>query len=162
LVSGFDAVQAGMIMLVQPIMMAFFSPIGGRLSDRVEPRIVSSIGMSIVAASVFSLALLGPATPWWKIALRLIVLGIGYAFFSSPIPTPTMSPVDHNQYGAPAAILSTSRFTGQAISLAVSTSVLSAHVGGIPIAGRAGTQLPVAAFMDGMKVALTILACISA
>ncbi|HUK41901.1 MAG TPA: MFS transporter, partial [Candidatus Acidoferrales bacterium] len=105
LVSGFDPVQAGMIMLVQPIMMALFSPIGGRLSDHVEPRIVSSIGMSIVAASIFSLSLLGPATPWWNIALRLNILGIGYAFFSSPNTNATMSSVDRKQYGIAAAIL---------------------------------------------------------
>ncbi|HMA79559.1 MAG TPA: MFS transporter, partial [Candidatus Binatia bacterium] len=52
LVPGFSASEAGLIMLAQPVMMAAFSPVGGRLSDRVEPRIVSSIGMSIVAASI--------------------------------------------------------------------------------------------------------------
>ena len=42
-------------------MMALFSPLGGRLSDRVEPRIVSSIGMSIVAAvDLFALLCLTP------------------------------------------------------------------------------------------------------
>ena len=34
LVPGFSASQAGLIMLTQPIMMALFSPLGGRLSDR--------------------------------------------------------------------------------------------------------------------------------
>ena len=162
LVPGFDAAQAGLIMLVQPVMMALFSPLGGRLSDRVEPRIVSSIGMSVVAASVFSLALLGPTTPWWDISMRLMVLGIGYAFFSSPNTNAAMSSVDRRQYGIAAAVLSTLRFTGQAISLAVSTSVLSANLGGIVIAGRSGARLPVDAFMNGMRFALTILAAISA
>ena len=161
LVPGFDAVQAGLIMLVQPIMMALFSPLGGRLSDRTEPRIVSSIGMSIVAASVFALSLLGAAALWWDIALRLMVLGIGYAFFSSPNTNATMSSVDRRQYGIAAAILSTLRFTGQAISLAIATSVLSANLGGITISGRSGAQIPVDGFMNGMRVALTILAGIS-
>jgi len=160
-VPGFDAVQAGLIMLVQPIMMALFSPLGGRLSDRIEPRIVSSIGMSIVAASVFALSLLGAAALWWDIALRLMVLGIGYAFFSSPNTNATMSSVDRRQYGIAAAILSTLRFTGQAISLAIATSVLSANLGGITISGRSGAQIPVDGFMNGMRVALTILAGIS-
>jgi EmrB/QacA subfamily drug resistance transporter len=162
LVSGFDAAQAGLIMLVQPIMMAFFSPLGGRLSDRVEPRIVSSIGMSIVAVSIFSLSLLDAASPWWDIALRLMVLGIGYAFFSSPNTNATMSAVDRRQYGIAAAILSTMRFTGQAISLAVCTSVLSANLGGIVMSGHSGPQVPADAFMKGMRSALTILAGICA
>ncbi|HYA30100.1 MAG TPA: MFS transporter [Acidobacteriota bacterium] len=157
LVPEFSASQAGLIMLVQPVMMAIFSPLGGRLSDRIEPRVVSSIGMSIVAASIFSLSLLGAAAQWWHIAPRLIVLGIGYAFFSSPNTNAAMSSVQRKQYGIAAAILSTLRFTGQAISLAVSTSVLSANLGGVAVSKR-GAHLPADAFMTGMRRALMILA----
>jgi EmrB/QacA subfamily drug resistance transporter len=162
LVPGFSASEAGLIMLVQPVMMAIFSPLGGRLSDRVEPRIVSSIGMSIVAASVFSLSLLGAASPWWDIAIRLMVLGIGYAFFSSPNTNAAMSSVDRRQYGIAAAILSTLRFTGQAISLAVSTSVLSANLGNVVVSRHAGSQISAGAFMNGMRTALTILSAVCA
>lgn len=162
LVPGFSAAQAGLIMLAQPVMMALFSPLGGRLSDRVEPRIVSSIAMSVVAAAIFSLALLHAESPWWDTALRLTILGIGYAFFSSPNTNAAMSSVQRSQYGIAAAILSTMRFTGQAISLAVSTSVLSAHLGGIAVSRGAGAKLPADAFMRGMRTALTILALICA
>jgi EmrB/QacA subfamily drug resistance transporter len=162
LVPGFSASEAGLIMLVQPIMMALFSPLGGRLSDRIEPRIVSSIGMSIVAVAIFSLSRLGAASPWWDIAARLMVLGVGYAFFSSPNTNAAMSSVDRRQFGIAAAILSTLRFTGQAISLAVSTSVLSANLGGIAVSKRSAGQLPVAAFMNGMRTALLLLTAICA
>lgn len=161
-VPGFTASQAGLIMLSQPVMMALFSPIGGRLSDRVEPRIVSSIGMTIVALSIFSLALLNADSGWWDTALRLMILGVGYAFFSSPNTNAAMSSVDRRQYGIAAAILSTMRFTGQAISLAISTSVLSAHLGGVAISRRSGMRLPADAFMRGMRMTLIILASICA
>jgi EmrB/QacA subfamily drug resistance transporter len=39
--------QAGMILVSQTIVMAVFSPIAGRLSDVIEPQIVSSIGMAV-------------------------------------------------------------------------------------------------------------------
>jgi MFS family permease len=147
-------------MLTQPVMMALFSPLGGRLSDRIEPRIVSSIGMSIVAAAIFSLSLLDADSPWWDTALRLMILGLGYAFFSSPNTNAAMSSVERKQYGIAAAILSTMRFTGQAISLAVSTSVLSANLGGIAVSRGSGAKLPAEPFMRGMRTALTILAII--
>ena len=162
LVPGFSASEAGLIMLAQPVMMAIFSPVGGKLSDHVEPRIVSSIGMSIVAASVFSLSRLGAAAQWWDIAVRLMILGIGHAFFSSPNTNAAMSSVPRKQYGIAAAILSTFRFTGQAISLAIATSVLSAHLGGIAVSARSGPRVPADAFMSGMRSALTILAVICA
>jgi EmrB/QacA subfamily drug resistance transporter len=162
LVSSFTAEQAGLIMLAQPVMMASLSPLGGRLSDSVEPRIVSSTGMGIVSASIFSLSLLGTASRWWDIAVRLMILGIGYAFFSSPNTNATMSSVEKRQYGVAAALLSTMRFTGQAISLAVATSVLSANLGGVVVSARSGPQVPVDAFMKGMKITLTILSGICA
>jgi EmrB/QacA subfamily drug resistance transporter len=162
LVPGFSASQAGLIMLGQPVMMAAFSPVGGRLSDYFEPRIVSSIGMSIVAASIFSLSRLGAAGHWWDVAARLMILGLGHAFFSSPNTNAAMSSVGRKQYGIAAAILSTFRFTGQAVSLAIATSVLSAHLGGVALSARSDARVPAEAFMAGMKSALTILAAICA
>jgi EmrB/QacA subfamily drug resistance transporter len=162
LVPGFSVSEAGLIMLVQPVLMATFSPFGGWLSDRVEPRIVSSVAMSIVAAAVFSMSLLGAASQWWEVAVRLMALGVGYAFFSSPNTNAAMSSVERGQYGIAAAIMSTMRFTGQAISLAVATSVLSANLGGIAVSGRPSLKVPADAFMKGMRSALIILASICA
>src|SRR5690606_32856459 len=41
---GISASQAGMIMMVQPLTMAVLSPLAGRLSDRLEPRLLASVG----------------------------------------------------------------------------------------------------------------------
>jgi EmrB/QacA subfamily drug resistance transporter len=162
LVSGFSAEQAGFIMLVQPVTMAVFSPLSGWLSDKVEPRIVASIGMATVSASIYSLSRLDAAAVWWDVSVRLMVLGTGHAFFSSPNTNATMSSVAKRQYGVGAAILSTMRFTGQAVSLAIATSVLSAKVGGVAISGGSGSPIPAEAFMKGMKVALIMLSAICA
>jgi EmrB/QacA subfamily drug resistance transporter len=162
LILGFGAEQAGLIMLVQPVTMAIFSPLSGWLSDKVEPRIVASIGMATVSASIYSLSRLDAAAAWWDIGIRLMVLGTGHAFFSSPNTNATMSSVAKRQYGVGAAILSTMRFTGQAVSLAIATSVLSAKVGGVAVSGQSGAQIPAAAFMNGMKVALIMLSGICA
>jgi MFS family permease len=162
LIPGFNAEQAGLILLAQPVMMAAFSPLSGRLSDKIEPRIIASIGMAIVSASIFALSLLGAASEWWNIVLRLMALGTGHAFFSSPNTNATMSSVEKRQYGVAAAILSTMRFTGQAISLAVATSVLSANVGRAVVSRSSGPQVPVEAFMTGMRTALTMLSAICA
>jgi MFS family permease len=46
---GLDALTAGIIMISQPLIMAVFSPMTGRLSDRVERRIVASAGFRATA-----------------------------------------------------------------------------------------------------------------
>jgi MFS family permease len=162
LIPGFRPEHAGFILLAQPVMMAGLSPVGGWLSDRVEPRIVASIGMALIATAIFSLSRLSADSAWWAIAGRLMLLGTGHAFFSSPNVNATVSSVAKRQYGVAAAILSTMRYTGQAISLAVATSILSTHLGGIVVSTQAGARVPVEPFMKGMRLALQILCGISA
>lgn len=161
-IPGFGAEQAGFILLAQPVMMAALSPVGGWLSDRVETRIVASIGMALVSTVIYSLSRLGAASEWWEIAARLMLLGTGHAFFSSPNVNATVISVTKRQYGVAAAILSTMRFTGQAISIAIATSVLSAQLGRVVMSAHAGAQVPVEPFMKGMKIALEILCGICA
>jgi EmrB/QacA subfamily drug resistance transporter len=162
LVSGFRPEHAGFILLAQPVVMAALSPLTGRLSDKIQPRVLSSIGMALVAAAIFSLARLAADATAASIVPRLMLLGIGHAFFSSPNVNATVSSVERTHYGVAAAILSTFRFTGQAISIAVATSVLSAHLGGVAVSTAAASRIPVAAFMTGMRIALEILGAICA
>ena len=46
-IKGLSPQKAGLILIAQPVVMAVFSPLAGKLSDRVEPRIVASAGMAI-------------------------------------------------------------------------------------------------------------------
>src|SRR3954469_25756076 len=118
--------------------------------------------MALVATAIFSLSRLGADAGALAIPARLMLLGIGHALFSSPNVNATVSSVEKRHYGVAAAILSTMRFTGQAISIAVATSVLSAYRGAAPVPAPAGQRLPVGQFMDGMKLALEILGAICA
>ena len=46
-VRGYGAQAAGTLLLIQPLVMALLSPMAGRLSDRLQPRLVSSAGMAV-------------------------------------------------------------------------------------------------------------------
>ena len=59
---GFTPEHAGIILVVQPVVMAMISPIAGRLSDRIEPRIVASAGMAFTAIGLFLLIFLTETT----------------------------------------------------------------------------------------------------
>ncbi|GAB1403292.1 hypothetical protein MASR1M74_04700 [Lentimicrobium sp.] len=83
-VKDFDAREAGLILIAQPIMMTIFSPLAGKLSDRIEPRLVASLGMLITVGGLFGFAFLHDSSPLWYIILFQIILGLGFALFSSP------------------------------------------------------------------------------
>ncbi|MDD5591281.1 MAG: MFS transporter, partial [Dehalococcoidales bacterium] len=48
-IKGLDPQNAGLILVAMPAVQAALSPLAGRLSDRIEPRILASIGMGINA-----------------------------------------------------------------------------------------------------------------
>lgn len=128
LIRGMDASAAGLILLVQPALMAVFSPAAGALSDRLEPRVVASVGMALNAVGLFFFAFLRADTPIWLVGVNVALIGLGFALFSSPNNNAIMGAVEAKYYGIAASILSAMRLIGQALSMAVVTAVM-AHYG---------------------------------
>ena len=85
--------DAGIILVAQPAMMAVFSPIAGRLSDRFQPRYLATLGMTMCTIGLTAFAFLTPSTPLYTIVMLLLWVGLGFAFFSSPNMNTIMSSV---------------------------------------------------------------------
>ncbi|MEW6181802.1 MAG: MFS transporter [Bacillota bacterium] len=128
-VLGFKSQTAGLILLAQPVIMASLSPFAGVLSDRVEPRIVSSWGMGLTTLGLALFTFLHEGTPVWFVVLNLALLGTGFALFSSPNSNAVMSSVERRFYGVGSSTLGTMRLTGQAISMAVATLIIDLYIG---------------------------------
>lgn len=126
---GLDPQSAGTILIAQPVVMALLSPLAGKLSDRVEPRIVASVGMGVTVVGLLLLSFLGQATSLVFVVISLAVLGVGFALFSSPNTNAVMSAVDRKQYGIAAALLGSMRLNGQILSMVLVALILEAHIG---------------------------------
>ncbi len=132
-VKGFSAETAGIIMMAQPIIQACLSPLAGRLSDKIEARVVSSIGMAICCLSLALLSFLTADTPIPLIIFALMLLGIGLAVFVTPNTNAGMSAVEPRIYGVASAILSTVRQVGQLFSMGITMIVLAIFMGRVAI-----------------------------
>jgi EmrB/QacA subfamily drug resistance transporter len=130
---GFSPEVAGLILVAQPAVQTIVSPFAGRLSDRIEPRIVSSIGMTITAGGLFAFVFLSAATPLWSIVVVLLVLGLGYALFSSPNTNAIISSVDRRHYGVASSMVATMRAIGQLASIAIVMMIFSLVIGRVQI-----------------------------
>lgn len=128
-VKGFPPKHAGFIMITQPLFMAIFSPLAGRLSDRIEPRIVSSAGMTVTAAGLVMFCFIGTTTPLHYILAGFAMLGIGIAFFSSPNTSAVMSAVEKQHLGMASSIVGTMRLIGQVQSLGIAAMIMSLFLG---------------------------------
>lgn len=125
LVLGFSASAAGGIILLQPVVMALLSPKAGALSDRLNPGKVASVGMAITCLGLLLMSFLDEATPVWHTGLVLMLVGLGFALFSSPNNNAIMGAVPPRYYGTTSSLLSTMRLFGQSISMALVTMLLA-------------------------------------
>jgi EmrB/QacA subfamily drug resistance transporter len=152
-VRGLSPEQAGLVLVVQPLVQALLSPWAGRLSDRVEPRTVASIGMGLCFVGVGLLNLVGRDTSFVGVIACLVFLGIGFALFSSPNTKAIMSAVEPPVYGVASAVVGTMRQVGMTLSMAAVMVILHAHLGDAEVdAGSAG------AFVAAMRTAFSIFA----
>lgn len=124
-VQRIDISHAGLILLVQPVVMAVFSPLTGRLSDRINPQILASLGMGITTLGLFFFIFLGEQTSVVLIVLNMAFMGVGFALFSSPNTNAVMSSVDRTRYGLASSTLGTMRLLGQSLSMTIVALVTS-------------------------------------
>jgi len=145
--------SAGLILIAQPIIMAVVSPFAGRLSDKIEPRIVASIGMTLTTVGLFLFIFLSEESTLISIIASLIVLGLGFGFFSSPNTNAIMGSVERRFYGLASGSVGTMRLLGMMISMGIATVVFAVYLGRVQI-----TVEYFSVFVKAVRVAFMIFA----
>ena len=142
-------------MVIQPVVMTVFSPFAGWFSDRVEPQLVASIGMALTAIGLALLTLLNAETVLGFIVADLILLGFGFAIFSSPNTNAVMSSVERRFFGVASATVGTMRLIGMMFSMGIAMLIFAVYLGRVQITPE---YFPL--FLRGMKVACIIFAAL--
>jgi len=130
---GFNPQSAGLILVAMPAMQAIFSPLAGRLSDRIEPRLIASAGMALTTVGLVIFIFLNKETPLVLIVGNLILMGFGFAFFSSPNTNAVMSSAPETAYGVASATLGTMRGVGIVLSMGVAMLMFALYIGRVQI-----------------------------
>ncbi len=128
-VMGMQASEAGMVLVIQPVVMAIVASFSGRLSDKKNPRLLTAIGMGTSALGLFLLSLINQETSTIYILIGLFVLGIGFGMFSSPNTNLIMGSVDRKVYGTASAMVATMRTTGMMLSMAIAALTIHWFLG---------------------------------
>ncbi|MBC7114064.1 MAG: MFS transporter, partial [Archaeoglobi archaeon] len=143
--------EAGTILVVQPAVQAFLSPLAGWLSDRIEPRVLASTGMGLTGLGLMLFSGLQEETPITLMVANLMLLGFGFALFSSPNTNAIMSSVEKKFYGVASATLATMRVVGQTLSMAIILLIFALYIG-----ERAITPDNYDLFMKSAKISFLI------
>jgi EmrB/QacA subfamily drug resistance transporter len=152
-VKGFNPESAGLILVAMPAMQAIFSPLAGRLSDRIEPRLIASAGMALTTVGLVIFIFLNEATPLGLIIGNLVLMGLGFALFSSPNTNAVMSSAPKTAYGVASATLATMRQVGMVLSMGVAMWMFTLYMGRVQITPE---YYPL--FQQSMKTAFIIFA----
>jgi EmrB/QacA subfamily drug resistance transporter len=150
---GFNPQSAGLILVAMPAMQAIFSPLAGRLSDRIEPRLMASAGMALTTVGLIIFIFLNEETPLAFIIGNLLLMGFGFAFFASPNTNAVMSSAPKTAYGVASATLATMRQIGMVLSMGVAMLLFALYMGRVQI-----TPEYYSLFQESMKTSFIIFA----
>lgn len=125
---------AGAMLALGSLVMACVAPFAGRLADRVRPHLVAGAGvLGIVASSIAGTTLDGGA-PLWRVALVLVLHGIGFGLFSSPNLAIVMGALPHERGGVASALAAQARGLGMFAGMAVTAAIVALWFGARPVA----------------------------
>lgn len=122
----FDTQTTGFILLSTPIAVVFISMIAGKMSDRYDERILSSIALTLILISVAIIYFMNHV-PVYMLIIACILQGLGHGMFSSPNNRFVLTIVDKEELSDASTILSTSKDIGKTLSLSLFT-VLSVMI----------------------------------
>jgi EmrB/QacA subfamily drug resistance transporter len=146
-VAGLDPASSGLLFLVYTSFYVVAGPVAGRISDRLDPRVLCSASMfsAALACVTFALSLGGGGLR--PAAAFLVWSGISFGFFVAPNNNLIMSQAPDGRHGAVSGAFNTLSNLSQVIGVVLFESVFAA--GGGPAAAASGAAVGPAAGTAG-------------
>ena len=145
LARGLSPAAAGLVMLALPAMFIVFPPFTGRLSDRIGPRVPTTLGLSLSAVTLFLLANLNPSASIPVIVGILVLGGVGGSFFQAPNQSVIMSAAPRDRVGTVSALIPTLRYIGIITGVATSEAIFTSGLGASGLGGANAETVTAAA-----------------
>jgi EmrB/QacA subfamily drug resistance transporter len=122
---GLPPGQAGLILMAQPLVMAIVAPLSGTLSDRIGSRVLSTLGMVILAVGLFLLARLNAISPLGQVVTSLAIAGLGTGIFISPNTSALLGAAPPGRQGIASGILATARNVGMVLGVGLAGAIFT-------------------------------------
>ncbi len=146
---GYAPQHVGLLMMVVPVSMGMISPWAGSLSDRYGSRLISLLGLLVLAGGCLTISGIDEYTDAWGYILRVAPMGLGMGLFQSPNNSAIMGAAPRERLGLAGGLLALSRTLGTTTGLPLLGAFFSARV-------EAAAGLP--AHSDLAQAAATALA----
>jgi MFS transporter, DHA2 family, multidrug resistance protein len=125
---GYTALQSGSVFLPVGIIQGFVSPIAGRFSDKVNPKIPLVIGLGLLILSFYLNSSLSFLTEHSFIMTTLYIRGFGMGLIFTPISSLSLSSIPRDKMAQASGISNTVRQIGGSLGVALLSTLLAARV----------------------------------
>lgn len=121
---GYDPLMASILIAPMAIGLIISGPLGGTLSDRYGSRLISTGGLVISLVGLAGLALMQYDTPYWVLAVWMLVNGFGSGLFQPPNTSAIMAAVPMERRGVASSMRAFLGNTGMVISMTIALPLL--------------------------------------
>ncbi|NLO20806.1 MAG: MFS transporter [Syntrophomonadaceae bacterium] len=146
----------GLYMTIPPVCLAITAPLAGSLSDRIGSGRLTSVGLFLMTLSQLSFSMLASGSSMVKIAVGLMLIGIGMGFFASPNSSSIFRSVPAEKAGYTGGFTATTRNFSISLGTAVSASIFT-----YVLAWQQQLFTPDTAYLSTMGIVFKISAVIS-
>ena len=160
-VTGADALTAGLEILPWTGTLVVISPLGGRAVDRFGERPVAVISLLLQVVGYIWIALIvAPGTPYWAMVVPLVVSGAGISMAGPALQKAVLGAVSPAQTGIASGVFNTFRQLGGAVGTSI--AVLLFYTFGNMTSGQGFASGFGAALVGSTVLALLGAACAAA
>lgn len=142
----FNAMQAGEALMPRSLAMAVLMPIGGRVYNRVGPRILVAAGLVFSAVSFVQLAHMTVDTGFWDLFWPQVLQGAGFSLIFVALTTAAFATIEKPKVTAASGLYNVVRTVAGSIGVALAASKLTsaAQANHALLAERASVANPAA------------------
>ncbi len=125
---GYEEMQSGLILFPGSLLMAFVMPFGGKISDKVGPRIPTLIGLAGLWLFMFMYTSMNVNMTAFDLIGPTLVRGVAMGLLMAPITAAGMNAVSKIDAGMASSMFSIIQQVGGSIGISVLSTVLSHRV----------------------------------
>jgi EmrB/QacA subfamily drug resistance transporter len=115
----YSPLETGIRFLPSTLVIIVMGPLAGRLTDRVGPRPLMTLGLVVVAVAIGIQSRITVHSGYGLLLPGFILMGVGMGLVMSPMSTAAMNAVDRTKAGAASGVLSMSRMVGSTFGVAI-------------------------------------------
>ncbi len=122
---GYSVSEAGLLMVPRGVGTMIAMMAAGRLSNRVDPRLLMLIGLLMIAGSMWQMTGWTPAISVWSLTVTSLIQGFGLGFVFIPLQVVAFAslPVELRTEGT--ALFSLMRNVGSAVGISITSFLLA-------------------------------------